>query len=167
MLSLSFTNLLWRSCLHTALRHCDCMERNPLVFLDWLNNMASHRWSQDSGQSRRALAFSRSRCFRAFRCASRFSLLTSIFWKSFSSVLLLKKLFSSRALWRTSCMYSLFSASCFNIRASWDYSRLREADKGSGLLLIRGPQNMKRHRGCRSLIPKTILRENCAIDLAA
>lgn len=167
MLSLSFTNLLRRSCLayycSAALR---LLGKNPLVFLGWLNNMASHKWSQDSGQSRRALAFSRRRCLRAFRCASRFSLLTSIFWMSFSSVLLLKKVFSSRALWRTSCMYSLFSASCFNIRASWDCSRLREAE-GSGLLLIRGRQIWSGTVGVAVCILKTILRENCAINLAA
>lgn len=65
------------------------------------------------------LTFSCSRSNMAARCASRFSLLDSIFWASFSLAILMKLLFSSMAFWITSRSCSLFSARCFRSSASW------------------------------------------------
>lgn len=65
-----------------------------------------------------ALTFSCRRSMIAARLASRFSLICSIFRISFSSAILLKLLFSSKAFWRTSRSCSLFSANCFSTWAS-------------------------------------------------
>lgn len=58
---------------------------------------------------------------RAARWASRFSLICSILKISFSSAILLKLLFSSMALSRTSRSCSRFSARAFSTWASWDW----------------------------------------------
>lgn len=63
--------------------------------------------------------FSCSRSNMAARWASRFSLLDSIFWASFSLAILMKLLFSSMAFWITSRSCSRFSARCFRSSASW------------------------------------------------
>lgn len=52
--------------------------------------------------------------------AVRFPLLASIFWFSFSSAILLKLLFSSRAFCCTTFSCSRFSAKCFRTSASCD-----------------------------------------------
>lgn len=69
------------------------------------------------------ITFSCRRSIIAARLASRFSLICSIFRISFSSAILLKLLFSSKAFWRTSRSCSLFSANCFSTWASWDWGR--------------------------------------------
>lgn len=80
-------------------------------------------WIYPSAQDSAEITFSCRRSIIAARLASRFSLICSIFRISFSSAILLKLLFSSKAFWRTSRSCSLFSANCFSTWASWDWGR--------------------------------------------
>lgn len=89
------------------------------------------RASPSPFQPRRGLTFSCKRSSMAARCASRFSLLDSIFCASFSLAILMKLLFSSMAFWMTSRSCSRFSARCFSSSASW-YCGGQRGHRGRG-----------------------------------
>lgn len=114
-----FNNLISKSEHHRTLKDL-CLLPHLAIYLALpiFTDTFPPRQSQDSTHT-----FSLKRSSLAAICASRFSLLASILWVSFSSAILLKLLFSSIAFWSTSFSCSRFSASCFKTSASWDYKQ--------------------------------------------